>query len=176
MQIFPAELERLAAAAVDLEAKTGFTPTGRAGLCLKATEGIDVALEEASSAIADLPGARSPRQSTDAYGYHWLLVEGEDLASTAAQVRLVLGVLDAAGQAGAVACAPFSFQATGRGALYLVFLPARGGFYPFIPSGAEQRDSQLELTIAADLRDALAVEGELERWFPIYGCPVDTSP
>lgn len=172
-QLFLAPLDRLQPAGVDLEAKAGFWPTGCAGICAKDAPGVADALEAAVASLSELEGASPARCTTDAFGYRWLLLRGEDLGSAATQVHLVLNQLAEGGLAASVACAPFSFQAAERGPLYLVFLPARGGFYPFAPTGSNGRDNQLELTIAAELGEVLDIEGALERWFPIYDCPVE---
>lgn len=158
---------------MELEQRSGFWPTGHAGICVKDRPGVDEALATASASLGNLPGAEAPRLLTDSYGYRWLLVQGEELGSAATQVRVALSALADAGFAGAVACAPFSFQAAERGPLYLVFLPARGGFYPFVPTGPERRDNLLEVTVAGELEGLLNVESEKERWFPIYDCPVE---
>ena len=172
-ELFLSGLDQLQAAGVELEAISGFWPTGHAGICLKDDVSVGPALEAATAELATLPGASPARSSTDSYGYRWLLVHGEDLGSAATQVRVALHLLAEAGIGARVACAPFSFQAAERGPLYLVFLPARGGFYPFAPTGPEARDNQLEITVAGELEEHLLVEAEKERWFPIYDCPVE---
>ncbi|MHB8329650.1 MAG: PspA-associated protein PspAB [Acidimicrobiales bacterium] len=56
--------------------------------------------------------------------------------------------------------------------LYIVYLAKRGTFYPFAPSGGEQRDTELELRIRSVLGTDLPVEPELARWFPIWDLPI----
>jgi hypothetical protein len=56
--------------------------------------------------------------------------------------------------------------------LYLVYLAKRGTFYPFAPSGKEQRDTELELRLRGILGNDLPVEADLSNWFPIWDLPV----
>jgi hypothetical protein len=55
---------------------------------------------------------------------------------------------------------------------YLVYLFKRGTFYPFVPSGKEQRDTEQELKLKSLVADDLKVEPDLDRWFPLWDLPV----
>ena len=55
--------------------------------------------------------------------------------------------------------------------LFLVYLAKQGTFYPFAPTGNEQRDTELELRLRGMLADDLPVEPDLSRWFPIWDLP-----
>ncbi len=55
---------------------------------------------------------------------------------------------------------------------YLVYLFKRGTFYPFVPSGHEQRDTQQELKLKSLVKDDLVIETDLDRWFPLWDLPV----
>jgi hypothetical protein len=56
--------------------------------------------------------------------------------------------------------------------LYLVYLAKQGTFYPFAPSGTEQRDTELELRIRSVVEHDLPIEADLSRWFPIWDIPI----
>ena len=56
--------------------------------------------------------------------------------------------------------------------LYLVYLAKRGTFYPFAPTGEEQRDNELELRIRSCVSDDLPIESDLSRWFPLWDLPI----
>lgn len=47
----------------------------------------------------------------------------------------------------------------------------RGSWCPFAPSGAQRRDSSLELEISAALENDLRAKKDLSRWFPVYDAP-----
>ena len=55
---------------------------------------------------------------------------------------------------------------------YLVYLFKRGTFYPFVPTGHEQRDMEEELKLKSLVADDLTVEPDLDRWFPLWDLPV----
>ncbi len=55
---------------------------------------------------------------------------------------------------------------------YLVYLFKRGTFYPFVPTGHEQRDTEEELKLKSLVADDLTVEPDLDRWFPLWELPV----
>jgi hypothetical protein len=55
---------------------------------------------------------------------------------------------------------------------YLVYLFKRGTFYPFVPTGHEQRNTEQELKLKSLVADDLVVESDLDRWFPLWDLPV----
>jgi hypothetical protein len=56
--------------------------------------------------------------------------------------------------------------------VYIVYLAKRGTFYPFAPTGKEQRDTELELSLRATIGSDLPVEDDLARWFPLWDIPI----
>ena len=70
-------------------------------------------------------------------------------------------------------CAVFGFvpqTPPGEGSVRMVYLLKQGTFYPFAPTGAEQRDNELELRVRSFLEDGpghgkgpLALDGPVER-------------
>jgi hypothetical protein len=56
--------------------------------------------------------------------------------------------------------------------MYLVYLYKRGTFYPFVPTSGEHRDNEMELRLQTELADDLAMEKDLDRWFPIWKLPL----
>ena len=57
--------------------------------------------------------------------------------------------------------------------VYWIYNYKRGAFYPFVPAGGgQQRDSERELRLKAQIGAELPIEPELERWFPLWGIPI----
>jgi len=74
--------------------------------------------------------------------------------------------------------------------VYFIYNYKRGYWYPFVPAdgaggaggsggsggdGAEdsqQRSTERELQIKAQIASDLPIEPELERWFPLWGIPI----
>ncbi len=61
------------------------------------------------------------------------------------------------------------------GPLDLVYGYKRGSFYPFAPRGEGRRDTILERRVQAALASEIALEPELERWYPVWDAPVSTG-
>ena len=72
-------------------------------------------------------------------------------------------------------CAVFAFeqsQSSDKGS-YFIYNYKRGAFYPFVPSGGEQqRDTERELRLKAQLENELPIEQEPTRWFPLWEIPL----
>ena len=57
--------------------------------------------------------------------------------------------------------------------VYWIYNYKRGAYYPFVPAGGDQqRDTERELRLKAQIGHELPVEAELERWFPLWGIPI----
>ena len=56
--------------------------------------------------------------------------------------------------------------------MHWIYNYKRGAFYPFVPAGGgQQRDTERELRLKAQIGAELPIEPELERWFPLWGIP-----
>ena len=53
----------------------------------------------------------------------------------------------------------------------LVYLYKQGTFYPFAPTGGQQRDNLLELQVRDALAGELPIEQDLSRWLAVWGAP-----
>lgn len=128
--------------------------------------------------------ALTVRHVGDRFGYRWILLEGGDLDDLVTRVHMVHSSLEDAGWSAQLLCSVFGFapQVTadptpgGSDAvtrpIFLVYLAKKGTFYPFAPTGNEQRDSELELRIRGVLGTDLPIESDLTSWFPLWDLPV----
>ena len=139
------------------------------------------------------------RHVGDSFGYRWILVEGGEIDDLVTRVHMVHSSLEDGGWSSQLLCSVFGFAPgatsdAGTGAIgeisgtdpgassgvidavswpvYLVYLAKRGKFYPFAPSGKEQRDTELELRLRSILGSDLPVETDLSNWFPIWDLPI----
>lgn len=126
----------------------------------------------------------------DNYGYRWILVEGAGIDDLVTRVHVVHSSLEDAGWSTQILCSVFGFApggadgtasevedagpvaAKGPATAYIVYLAKRGTFYPFAPTGKEQRDSELELRLKGMIGSDLPVEQDLSRWFPLWDLPL----
>ncbi|MFI8966411.1 hypothetical protein ACIGO8_30355 [Streptomyces sp. NPDC053493] len=175
----------LPAAALTLQAGTGHVPTGAGSVCFAGVEGgAFTRLKEEVRELLDVDegaGAAPVAFTRDAYGYTWLSARrpADDLVALVNDLHAVNTLLQEAGFGPQLLCSLTAFRAgpadeDHRGHdLALVYLYKRGTFYPFAPrsDGAESRDNALELQVRALLAGDLAMEPDLERWFPVWGAP-----
>ncbi len=111
--------------------------------------------------------------SEDSYGFSWLVLRGEDFDSLVVGVNAVSDALQDAGYGDRILCAVFAFEDEQSRPVYWIYNYKRGYFYPFVPkSGGQERDSERELVLKAQVGAELPVEPELQRWFPLWGIPV----
>jgi hypothetical protein len=67
----------------------------------------------------------------------------------------------------------FALKDTRGKKLYWIYNYKRGAFYPFVPgTGDHERNHERELRLKAQVGAELPIEGELERWFPLWGIPI----
>ncbi|WP_121709958.1 hypothetical protein [Streptomyces sp. E5N91] len=174
------DLDRLFAlpsAAVGLEAAAGFRPTGQGAVCFATVEG--AAFERTHReirALLDADAGRTPVEPThDSYGYSWLVSQRspDELPLLVNDLHAVNSTLEAGGFGPRLLCSLAGFDDDDGRRLALVYLYKRGTFYPFAPLPGERRrrDNALELRVRAVLGDELPVEGDLGRWFPVWGAP-----
>ncbi len=151
-----------------------------------------------ASTAPSAPGA--PAQPTvrhvgDKFGYRWIIVEASAVDDLVTRVHMVHSSLQDAGWSTQLLCSVFGFApgpvqsadasadsgapaASGAEAdaitrpLYIVYLAKQGTFYPFAPTGPEQRDNELELRLKGMLAEDLPIEPDLSRWFPMWDLPI----
>lgn len=183
----------LPGARITLEASEGLVPTAQAGVCFKPAAGQDFAAAEAEIAgllgLSDDPGAANAVQdvtarldeSTDEFGYKWIVLEAGDFDTLVTRAHYVNSTLQDHGWGPQLLCSVFGFapgsSETGApppraATIYLVYLYKRGSFYPFVPTGRERRDNEAELRLKVELATDLAIEPDLDRWFPIWKLPL----
>ncbi len=166
------QLFALPAAAINLQAATGYRPSGTGSVCFKAAEGGGfAALRDEVGKLLALDDGRFTSQ-TDSYGFTWLVREtgAEDVAGLVTDLHAVNSALVDAGFGAALLCTLVAFT-DGTHPLGLVYLYKQGSWYPFAPTGPDRRDNTVELQVRSILTDDLRIETDLTRWFPVYGAP-----
>jgi hypothetical protein len=161
-------------AGITLQSALGFEPTGRGAVCFRAAEG-PAFTQTLQDVVALLDNDDDPdvEQSTDQFGFTWLLARQPDLSGLVTDLHAVNTSLEAQGFGPALLCSLVSFaDASGR-SLALVYLYKRGTFYPFAPvaSGGQQRDNLLELQVRDLLIGEIAIERDLTKWLALWGAP-----
>jgi hypothetical protein len=166
------QLFGLPAAAITLQAATAFRPTGVGSVCFKAAEGGGFAgMAEEVRGLLSLDDGRFTEQ-TDTYGFTWLTraATPDDMGGLVVDLHAINQTLVDAGFGTALLCTLVAFT-DGHQSLGLVYLFKRGTWYPYAPTGADARDSAVELQVRATIQDDLRVEPDLGRWFALRDAP-----
>jgi hypothetical protein len=176
----PAPTDRVFAmstAQVTLELELGLQGSGRAAIVFQplATadfEGIVRDMEEVVRSAGSDTGTTIERRD-DEFGYRWMVLVDSDFEDLVVGINAVSTALEAGGYGDRILCAVFAFRDAEGKPVYWIYNYKRGAFYPFVPApGAQQRDSERELRLKAQIGNELPIEAELERWFPLWGIPI----
>jgi hypothetical protein len=144
-----------------------FQPLGTADfeqILRDARELLESAAEEQGSTLAT---------ADDEFGYRWLILRDPDFEDLVVSLNVLSGELQAGGYGDRLLAAVFPFELGGGKRAYFIYNFKRGLFYPFVPApGTQQRDSEAEMRLKAQLENELPFEPELARWFPLWEIPL----
>jgi hypothetical protein len=166
----------LATAGVTLEVELGLRPAGAAAIAFKPLSSGDFSrvegeVRQLAEATAASTGSKI-EQTSDQYGYQWIVVRDPDLEDLVTSAHLIASELTAQGFGPQLLAAAFRFEG-GQHPVYWIYGFKRGSFWPFVPSGENQkRDNATELELKAKLEGELPIEEDISRWFGLYGAPV----
>jgi len=172
----PDRLFALTTAYVTLETGLGIHTRGAAGIVFQPLETSDFRsivtdMEEVVRATSS-DAAGKLETSDDSFGYRWMILRDPDFEDLVVGVNAVSSALEAGGYGERILCAVFPFEEAGGARRYWIYNYKRGLFYPFVPTGDNQRDTERELRLKAQIGAELPVEPELERWFPLWDIPI----
>ena len=174
------DLFALPSAAIQLQAATGFTPTGSGSVCFRAVEGKTFAdIQTEVRELLDLDNSRPgggglPVEVTkDSFGYTWLISNhmSDEVDTLVTDLHAVNSALVDNGFGPQLLCTMVAFTDENHRRMALVYLYKRGTFYPFAPLSGQQRDNALELQIRGVIGGDLKIEPDLSRWMPVWGAP-----
>lgn len=162
-------------AAITLQTAAGFTPTGQGAVCYRSATGAAFAQtqDDMTALISDDPDAPAVEVSRDDFGFTWLVVNGDpdNLADLCTDLHAVNTTLEEHGFASGLLCSTVGFT-DGTRQLALVYLYKQGTFYPFAPTGPQQRDNLVERQVRDRLSAELPMEQDLQRWLALWDAPV----
>jgi hypothetical protein len=177
----PDRLFAISTAYVTLESAHQIEPTGTAAIVFQAlaTSEFEATLRDMEEVVTATGGDSGTRVATqdDSFGYRWMVLRNPDGAPSvedlAVGINAVSGSIETAGHGERLLCAVFSFVDAQKRRIYFIYNYKRGFWYPFVPAaGEQQRDTERELQIKAQMASELPMEPELERWFPLWGIPI----
>jgi hypothetical protein len=179
----PDRLFAISTAYIALQSEHGIDPAGTAAIVFQAlaTAEFEATLRDMEEVVKATGGDNGTTVSTqdDSFGYRWMVLRNPDDASTvedlAVGINAVSGSIETAGHGERLLCAVFAFVDAQKRPVYFIYNYKRGFWYPFVPEGAagtNQRSTERELQLKAQMASELPIEPELERWFPLWGIPL----
>jgi hypothetical protein len=172
----------IATAYVTLQSEHQIEPAGSAAIVFQAlaTSEFEATLRDTEEVVTATCGDSGTTVKTedDSYGYRWMILNNapgtpsvEDLA---VGLNAVSSSIENAGHGERLLAAVFAFQDAQKRRIYFIYNYKRGFWYPFVPdpANAQQRLTERELQLKAQLGEELPMEPELERWFPLWGIPI----
>jgi hypothetical protein len=173
----PDRLFAMSTAYVTMEMTLGLRSAGRAAIVFQplATADFDGIVRDMEEVVhgAGSDTGTTVQRTDDDYGYRWMILADEDFEDLVVGVNAVSVALQAGGYGERILCAVFAFRDAQDRPSYWIYNYKRGTFYPFVPAGGpQQRDTERELRLKAQIGAELPVEPELERWFPLWGIPI----
>jgi hypothetical protein len=129
-------------------------------------------MEQVVKATASDSGT-SVESSDDSFSFRWLVLRGSGFEDLVVGINAVSSALQGGGYGERVLCAVFAFRDAKGKRIYWIYNYKRGAYYPFVPAGGEQqRDTEREFVLKAQMVKELPIEPELSRWFPLWGIPI----
>jgi hypothetical protein len=178
----PDRLFAISTAYIALQAEHQIEPAGKAAIVFQAlaTSEFEATLHEMEEVVTATGSESATTVSTedDSYGYRWMVLQNpagtpsvEDLA---VGINAVSSSIETAGHGERLLCAVFAFLDARKQRVYFIYNYKRGYWYPFVPDPAQpqQRVTERELQIKAQMASEIPIEPELERWFPLWGIPI----
>ncbi len=178
----PDRLFAISTAYVTLEAEHQIKPAGKAAIVFQAlaTSEFEATLRDMEEVVKATGGESGTSVATqdDSYGYRWMVLSQrgdpsvEDLA---VGINAVSGLDRDRGPRRAAALRGVRLRGRGRAGdlLHLqlqarLLVPVRAR----TPTTAQERQTERELQLKAQMGAEMPIEPELERWFPLWGIPI----
>jgi hypothetical protein len=169
----------LSSAYITLETKLGLKNTGRSAMSMKVVDGMyfsDMKEDiqrflDASKTDFDL----RYRTLTDSYGYLWVIIEGKHMEDILAGVTAVGDMVEEKGFSDKLLAAIFEFSSNienNNSIQYLIYNYKRNNFYPFIPTGQKNRDTEQEMKILSAVGQEVKFEKDMAFWYPMWDLPL----
>jgi hypothetical protein len=178
----PDRLFAITTAYVDLQAEHQVDPAGSAAIVFQslATSEFESTLKDMEEVVTATGGDSGTTVTTqdDEYGYRWMILRNPDgkpsIEDLAVGINAVSSSIETAGFGERLLCAVFAFLDAKGQRIYFIYNYKRGAWYPFVPApgDAQERSTERELQLKAQVGSELPVEEEIERWFPLWGIPI----
>jgi hypothetical protein len=181
--VAPDRLFAMTTAHVTLQTELSMKSAGSAGIVFQPlnTSDFEQILRDAHELLAGVGEENESEleSADDEFGYRWIILRDPDFEDLVVSLNTISTELQGGGYGERLLAAVFPFEddggkSGGRGKrVYFIYNFKRGSFYPFVPSGGtQQRDTERELRLKAQLERELPFEAETTRWFPLWEIPL----
>jgi hypothetical protein len=174
----PDRLFAISTAYIALQSEHQIEPAGDAAIVFQALatsefEATMRDMEEVVKATGGETGTQVASQD-DSYGYRWMVLKDAAVEDLTVGINAVASSIETAGHGERLLCAVFAFTDAHKQRIYFIYNYKRGYWYPFVPApgNANERLTERELQLKAQMAAELPMEPELERWFPLWGIPI----
>ncbi|MGC2570494.1 MAG: hypothetical protein WA364_03205 [Candidatus Nitrosopolaris sp.] len=173
----------LSSAYITLEIKLGLKNTGRSAMSIKAVDGMHFSvMREDIQHFLDASKTEfnlSYRTITDSYGYLWVIIEAKHMEDILAGISAIGDTVYEKGFSDKLLAAIFQFSNNNiesnnnnNNMQYLIYNYKRNNFYPFIPTGQKNRDTEQEMKILSALGQEVPFEKDMSFWYPMWDLPL----
>ncbi len=177
--VAPDRLFAMTTAHVTLQTELDMRSAGSAGIVFQPidTSDFEQILRDAHELLAGVSQEQDSEleSADDEFGYRWIILRDPDFEDLVVSLNTISTELQGGGYGERLLAAVFPFEDNaGKGRrVYFIYNFKRGSFYPFVPSaGTQQRDTERELRLKAQLERELPFEPETTRWFPLWEIPL----
>lgn len=177
----PDRLFAMTTAYVTMQSTGQATSRGKAAIVFQSLATADFTaivrdMEEVVRATA-ADNATEVTTTEDQYGFSWMVLADADFDDLVVGINAVSTALVEGGYGERVLCAVFAFEDERGRPFYWIYNYKRGAFYPFVPEETtnpptQRRSNERELVLRAQMANELPIEGELTRWFALWGIPI----
>jgi hypothetical protein len=174
----PDRIFAMVTAQITMETSLGLKPRGSAGIVFQplATGDFQQIVSDAQELLEASSADTGTKVEThdDEYGYRWIVLRDPDFDDLVQAINVVSTELTGGGYGDRLLAAVFAFEDMANGKpIYFIYNFKRGKYYPFVPApGQQQRNTEREFQLKAQLDGELPIEPELERWFPLWDIPL----
>ncbi len=176
--VAPDRLFAMTTAHVTLQTELDMRSAGSAGIVFQPinTSDFEQILRDAHELLSGVSQEQDSEleSADDEFGYRWIILRDPDFEDLVVSLNTISTELQGGGYGERLLAAVFPFEETGgKKRVYFIYNFKRGSFYPFVPSaGTQQRDTERELRLKAQLERELPFEPETTRWFPLWEIPL----
>ena len=174
----PDRLFAISTAYITLQSEHQIDPAGAAAIVFQplASSEFEATIKEMEEVVRATGGENDTQVHTedDSFGYRWMVLRDGSVEDLAVGINAVSSSIETAGHGERLLCTVFAFKDSQGRPVYFIYNYKRGFWYPFVPApgDAQERSTERELQIKAQIASELPIEPELERWFPLWGTPI----